>query len=186
MNCGIVDSFQQFEVHTPFHFETVYPVTKPMPTYVSTPAFWTTLRISHFKITSQWYQVLLSSNHFNNTIDPISDFQAAVVVTTKEYMEAWGRKDSHGVANCYAEDGIFLVPGRDVLRGRKGVHQAFHKHTCLSVCLSVWTRCSEHTHTHTHTYTTWNHVPTPMVELGLISLIHQNLYTTWKKLVSSH
>ena len=57
------------------------------------------------------------SNHFNNTIDPISDFQAAVVVTTKEYMEAWGRKDSHGVANCYAEDGIFLVPGRDVLRG---------------------------------------------------------------------
>ena len=136
MNCGIVDSFQQFEVHTPFHFETVYQVTKPMPTYVSTPAFWTTLRTSHFKITSQWYQVLLSSNHFNNTIDPISDFQAAVVVTTKEYMEAWGRKDSHGVANCYAEDGIFLVPGRDVLRGRKGVHQAFHKHTCLSVCLN--------------------------------------------------
>lgn len=65
------------------------------------------------------------------------------MVTTKEYMEAWGRKDSHGVANCYAEDGIFLVPGRDVLRGRKGVCQAFHKHT-LHVYLSEQLRCSEY------------------------------------------
>ena len=65
---------------------------------------------------------------FTDTTDPTSDFQAGAVETAIEYMEAWGRRDSRGVANCYAEDGMFLVPGRDVLKGRKGVYQAFHTH----------------------------------------------------------
>lgn len=50
----------------------------------------------------------------------VEEITAEAEMLLQRYEKAWSELDAEGVAALFAEDGMFLVPGMDVIRGRKG------------------------------------------------------------------
>ena len=50
----------------------------------------------------------------------MSALQLEIEASNKKWMDAFARKDSKAIGDCYTEDGKVLPTGMDVVTGREG------------------------------------------------------------------
>jgi uncharacterized protein (TIGR02246 family) len=54
-----------------------------------------------------------------------SSIRDEIVRANEKFMETFGRKDAAGMAALYTEDGQFLPPNSDFVRGHRAIQQLF-------------------------------------------------------------
>jgi uncharacterized protein (TIGR02246 family) len=60
-----------------------------------------------------------------STTEQQTDVRAAIEAATKQFIDAFRRRDAAGCARVYAEEAAVLPPNAEIVRGRQAIQQAW-------------------------------------------------------------